>query len=365
MNNYTLIKNIVDDKELNSLDILEEKYNKIIEPGIILKTTKKIENLIPDSVKNLKNELGTNISEKELFIKMMKLVDEGFSKVEEIASKYSINEQQVIRKINKSKNINITKLEDICWLRSYELSNIVNSYKTQDVAIASVEGAGTGLLGFAGLPFNLVLSTFLYFRAVQSIAMFYGYDVKNNPDELALAGEVLKKALNPTEVDSESDDVNLNVISKILIVSKAEVVKQASKKTWTEMASKGGIPLLLTQIRALGHNSAKKALENAGKTGLEHSVFKDVLAQIGKKLPKKAIPKIAVGVGALFSSLIDGKQMNNVLDYADIFYQKRFILEKDYRIKQTKKYKKMLIIRVGIISVVVILILISLLIIMY
>lgn len=88
MNNYTLIKNIVDDKELNSLDILEEKYNKIIEPGIILKTTKKIENLIPNSVKNLKNELGTNISEKELFIKMMKLVDEGFSKVEEIASKY-------------------------------------------------------------------------------------------------------------------------------------------------------------------------------------------------------------------------------------------------------------------------------------
>ena len=363
MNNYTLIKNIVDDKELNSLDILEEKYNKIIEPGIILKTTKKIENLIPDSVKNLKNELGTNISEKELFIKMMKLVDEGFSKVEEIASKYSINEQQVIRKINKSKNINITKLEDICWLRSYELSSMVNSYKTQDVAIASVEGAGTGLLGFAGLPFNLVLSTFLYFRAVQSIAMFYGYDVKNNPDELALAGEVLKKALNPTEVDSESDDVNLNVISKILIVSKAEVVKQASKKTWTEMASKGGIPLLLTQIRALGHNSAKKALENAGKTGLEHSVFKDALAQIGKKLPKKAIPKIAVGVGALFSSLIDGKQMKNVLDYADIFYQKRFILEKDYRIKQTKKYKKMLIIRVGIISVVVVLILISLLII--
>lgn len=363
MNNYTLIKNIVDDKELNSLDILEEKYNKIIEPGIILKTTKKIENLIPDSVKNLKNELGANISEKELFIKMMKLVDEGFSKVEEIASKYSINEQQVIRKINKSKNINITKLEDICWLRSYDLSNIVNSYKTQDVAIASVEGAGTGLLGFAGLPFNLVLSTFLYFRAVQSIAMFYGYDVKNNPDELALAGEVLKKALNPTEVDSDSDDVNLNVISKILIVSKVEVVKQASKKTWTEMASKGGIPLLLTQIRALGHNSAKKALENAGKTGLEHSVFKDALAQIGKKLPKKAIPKIAVGVGALFSSLVDGKQMKNVLDYADIFYQKRFILEKDYRIKQTKKYKNMLLVRVGIISVVVILILISLLII--
>lgn len=41
-----------------------------------------------------------------------------------------------------------------------------------------IEGGGTGAFGFWGLPFNLVLSTFLYFRAVQSIAMFYGYDVK-------------------------------------------------------------------------------------------------------------------------------------------------------------------------------------------
>ena len=356
MGNYDIIKTSIDDKELNSLDILEEKYNKIIEPGIISKATKRIGEFVPDKVKEFKNELGSNLSENELFTKMMKLVDEAFSKVEETASKYSISEEQVIKKINKSGNFKISKLEDVCWLKSYDLSKIVNSYKTQDVVIASVEGAGTGLLGFAGLPFNLVLSTFLYFRAVQSIAMFYGYDVKNNSDELALAGDVLKKALNPIEINNDSDNVNLNVISKILVVSKAEVIKQASKKTWTEMASKGGIPLLLTQIRALGHNSAKKALENAGKTGLEHSVFKDVLAQIGKKIPKKAIPKIAIGVGALFSSLIDGKQMKNVLDYADIFYQKRFILEKEYRIKQTSKYKKMLFIRLGIIIVIVILI---------
>lgn len=355
MDNYAIVKTSIDEQELNALDILEEKYNKIIEPGIISKTTKKIGDLVPENVKNLKNELGNNVSEKELFIKMMKLVDDGFSKVEETAAKYSLSEDQVLKKINKKTNNKISKLEDICWLKSYDIAKIVNSYKAQDVALASAEGAGTGVFGFAGLPFNIVLSTFLYFRAVQSIAMFYGYDVKNNPDELALAGDVLKKALNPTEIDEDSDDVNLNVISKILIVSKAEVVKQTSKKTWTEMASKGGIPLLLTQIRALGHNSAKKALEKAGRSGLEHSVFKDALTQIGKKLPKKAIPKLAMGVGALFSSLIDGKQMKNVLDYADIFYQKRFILEKEYRIKQTSKYKNLLYIKIGIIVFIIIL----------
>ena len=43
----------------------------------------------------------------------------------------------------------------------------------------------------------------------------------------------------------------------------------------------------------------------------------------------------AIGAGALLSSLIDGKQMKTILEYADIFYQKRFILEKEYRIKHT------------------------------
>ena len=345
MKKYDIEKYSVNDKEIDMLDVLDEKYYKIIKPGIIAKTTKKIGEFVPEKIKDYKDELGNLISDNEIFIEMMKLVDNGFNKIEAIASKYSITEEQIVKRINKSGDYNISKLDDICWLRAYDLSKIVNSYKMQDIAIASIEGAGTGAAGFAGLPFNLVLSTFLYFRAVQTIAMFYGYDIKNNPDELAIAGDVLKKALNPSQENEESDDVNLNFINKV------------SKKTWSEMASKGGIPLLLTQIRALGHNSAQKALEKAGKSGLEHSIFKDVLTQIGKKLPKKVIPKLAVGVSALFSSLIDGKQMKKVLDYADIFYQKRFILEKKYRIRHTSKYRNMVFIIIGIVLLIIVFVL--------
>ena len=356
---------VIDDRELNSLDTLEEKYLKLIEPGKIKKVTNKIGKYVPESVKDFKNNITNSLTEKELFIQMMKLVNDGFSKVEETAAKYSVSEKSVLNRINKSGNYNINKLEDICWMKSYDLAKVVNTYKTQDIAIASGEGAVTGLAGFAGLPFNLVLSTFLYFRGVQSIAMFYGYDIKNDPDELALAGVVFRKAINPKEEDNDGTNVDSSVIAKVLIISKAEVVKQASKKTWTEMASKGGVPLLLTQIRALGHNSAKKALEKAGKSGLEHSVFRDALEQIGKKLPKKAIPKLAMGVGALFGSLIDGNQMKNVLDYADIFYQKRFILEKETNIKKTSKYKKKMFIKYGIIGIIALIIAIVIMIIMF
>ena len=141
MENYAIVKTSIDEQELNSLDTLEEKYNKIIEPGMISKATKKVGDLVPENIKKIKNELGNNLSEKELFIKMMKLVDEGFSKVEETAAKYSVSEDQVIEKINKTGNYKISKLEDICWLKSYDLAKIVNSYKTQDIAIACAEGA--------------------------------------------------------------------------------------------------------------------------------------------------------------------------------------------------------------------------------
>ena len=41
------------------------------------------------------------------------------------------------------------------------------------------------------------------------------------------------------------------------------------------MIEKGGIPLLLAQMRALANKSAQKALQNAGQKGLENSVFNE------------------------------------------------------------------------------------------
>jgi len=64
-----------------------------------------------------------------------------------------------------------------------------------------VEGGTTGAFGFWGLQFNIVLSIFLYFRAVQSIAMFFGYDIKNGSAELVIASEVFTNALSPAQND--------------------------------------------------------------------------------------------------------------------------------------------------------------------
>ena len=207
---------------------------------------------------------------------------------------------------------------------------VVNRNKGINRLYALIEGGATGAAGFWGLPFNLVFSLLLYFRAVQSIAMYYGYDVKNNDDELVLASDVFMNALSPGKNDVNNE--LSGAIGKVMLMTQANIVKQTAKKTWGDMAARGGIPLLLTQMRALAHKAAEKALAKAGQKGLEESIFKGVFEQIGKKLTLetigKSVPYISAGIGAL----IDLSQMNTVMKYADIFYQKRFIMEKQSKI---------------------------------
>ena len=215
-------------------------------------------------------------------------------------------------------------------MRSYDLAKIVNDYRGKDIFVAMIEGGGTGAFGFWGLPFNIVLSTFLYFRAVQSIAMFYGYDVKNDYTEMVIASDVFTSSLSPAQNDVNNEATN--IIFKIMAMSQAAVVKQTAKKTWTDMAARGGIPLLLAQMRALANKSAQKALQNVGAKGLENSLFKEAFEQIGRKLTLKTIGKFVPVASGVVGALIDTAQMKKVLEFSDIFYQKRFIFEKENRV---------------------------------
>lgn len=324
---YTLPVPITDVKEEDSLDKLTKRYEKLIEPSKLSKFGDKVIDVLPEQVK----KLGTGVGHaQELYIQSMKIVADGFKIVEEHAVKFTISEKSILKKLNEIvPHNNITSLNEVCLARGYDISKLVSSYKTKDIGLAFAEGGITGIFGFAGLPFNLVLSTFLYYRAVQSVAMYYGYDVKNDANELVISSEVFMSALSPGRSDTNGVT---DIIGKVMLISKATAVKQAAKKSWGEMASRGGIELLITQMRALANISAKKALEKAGKKGLEQSIFKDVFEQIGRKLALKTVQRAVPVISGLIGACFDTAQMNKVLEYADVFYNKRYILEKQYRI---------------------------------
>ncbi|WP_418969429.1 EcsC family protein [Alloscardovia omnicolens] len=322
-------KNILDSRELKEIDWLTNKYKDLTAPTFIDNAAKAIAPMVPKPVKNALGNAGNTIQQQEFYVEAMKIIAKGFSAIEAQATKVTMSEKEILRKANLyHQGEELKSLDELCFARSYELSRIVNDQNTVNLAAAFTQGGGTGLLGFAGLVPNIVLSTFCYQRAVQSIAMCYGYDVKNDPDELVIAGEIFSSALSPSSANAEGI---ATVVGKIMMVAEAEIVKQTAKKGWGAMAAKNSITLLLTQMRALANKSAKKALEKAGRQGLENSIFRSILEKMGGKLTQKgiqrAIPVIAAGIGAAF----DTYEMQKVLDFAHTFYRKRFLLEKAER----------------------------------
>lgn len=321
---------ILDDREYAELDDLSKRYEKLTTPGPIVRTAKKVTAIVPDGVKDAVAQIGNTISEQEIYEQALKLIGDGFKVLEEQAARITVSEESVIKGVNAvSKAADVESLEEVCRIRAYDVSKAANKKNIQHIVAALLEGGGTGVAGFAGIPFNLVLSTFFYYRAVQSIAMSYGYDVKNDPAELVIASDVFANALSPT---SKGANGVSNNVAKFMAISAAEGVKQTAKKTWTAMIERGGPALLLAQMRALANAAARKALENAGKKGLENSIFREIFEQIGRRLTLKAIQRAVPVVSAGIGALVDTAQMNTVLQYADIFYHKRFLLEKKERV---------------------------------
>ena len=321
---------VVDEKELKLLDSLTIRYEKLIKPSCAARLGSKVMAAVPSKVKDGIKELGSTISQQELMAKMMSIVEDGFTEVQTQAAKFTISEKQILGFLGKHSSSHIpASLEEVCLLRSYDIEKAVGSFRTSDLFLAMLEGGATGAFGFWGLPFNLVLSLFLYFRAVQCIAMFYGYDVKNDSTELVIAGEVFTNALSPAHNDTNNEA--LVAIGKIMAMGEAAIVKEASKKTWSDMIARGGIPLLLTQIRALANKAAANALKKAGQKGLEHNIFRNALTTVGRRMTLKSVGKTVPVFSAIFGALIDTAQMKTILEYADVFYHKRFLLEKDER----------------------------------
>ena len=111
--------------------------------------------------------------------KSLEIFAKDFQVVQEFTAKYTVSPEIVYQAVNKfSKDNKIESLDELCLLRAYDIRKVVEKYKIADVGAALAQGAGFGATGFVGIPFNLVVSTFLFFRAVQAVALFYGYDVK-------------------------------------------------------------------------------------------------------------------------------------------------------------------------------------------
>ena len=322
----------VDLREIKALEALEQQYAKLIKPSKLAKAGEKAGALIPAKLKEVGGAAAKYVSEQELFNYIIKIATESYNELQGAAARLTISEKKIINKLNTLDRKNeITQIDEACLLRSYKISEEIRKAKISDMLMAALEGGGLGVLADAmpvpALAMSIAMSMFLYHRAVQWIAMCYGYDVKRNPSEAMIAASVFVNALSPTKSDmSEMTDV----IAKIMTTEKMIGIKNA--KSWSAILSEGAVGELLTKLRALANVHARKALEDAGIKGFENHIFKNLLKEIGEKLTKDNIKKSLKYVGGFIGLVTDTNQMKKVLEYADIFYHIRFLGEKERRI---------------------------------
>lgn len=323
---------ILDIREEREVAELTERYEQLCEPGMIARAADRAVDVLPDVVKDLVKDTTDKLTQQELYARTMEVLAKGFDAVEKAAASVTVDGRAVVRQVNRVKGGGrIERLDEICLLRAYDVAALAHRDNLQHTLSAFIEGGATGAPGFAGIPFNIVLSTFVYYRAVQSIAMHYGYDVKSDPDEMVLAGQVLVSAFNPSDAGTGGA---AEVIGKFMMMAELATVRQVARRGWAAMVDHGGVCLLIAQLRALAHASAKKALENAGQRGLENSVFRSLFEQLGKRLAQKSIDRAIPVVGGVIGALFDTGQMQKILEFADLFYHKRFLVEKAVRIEE-------------------------------
>lgn len=325
---------LLTNRELAELEVLTEQYEKMVSPSKLKQLTDKAALKIPENLRttvgDAVDEFTSEIQQQKLYAQVMKQVVDGFKVIEEQAAKYSVTEAQIVEAANATlEGVTVRSIDELFMLRSFDVAKIAEGENGKHLLLAATEGAVTGAPGFAGLPFNIVFSMFLYYRAVQSVAMMYGFNVKEDSAEMVIAGDVFSNAMAPS---AGSADGMTTAIGKVMLVAEMEGVKQTVKKGWTAMAARGGAATLIAQIRALANAAARKAIENADKKSLESSVFKNVLEQIGRNITQKSLGKAVPVFGGVVGALFDVSQMNRVLQYANIFYHKRFIIEKQERI---------------------------------
>jgi hypothetical protein len=327
---------LLDAREKALIAALQKEFEAFTKPGAIKRSLAKLTDAaaraVPDGLKRRLSSASSSVSEWELIQKTLEIAEKGFHVLTQQASRLTISEPGVIKTLS-ARGTAISTFEEVCLLRSYDIEAVIEDKTYRDILLAAIGGAATGVFGFPGLPFNLALSFFLYFRAAQSVALHYGYDVKNDPRELQIAAEVTLQSLDPNFAGSGLG----GLIGKMMLAAEVSALKQALGTTYATMAARGGSALFYVQIRALANKAAKKALEKAGKEGIEAGVFKTLLLQVAKRIPKEAGKKGVPVIGGFIGGLADAYLMSRVLRGAKLIYHKRYLLEKAHRIALLKK----------------------------
>lgn len=334
MQPFHLPEPVLDEREERLLKTVTAEYEEFVTPGAVSRNVQKLrakaKKALPESVASKAEEIKGRFSELELMKKALEKAGKGFAEITKQAARFTVDPEKVVSELRDA-GVSLDRYQHVQAVRSYQVQPLVSDDLKERV-MAFLEGAATGALGFPGIVPNIALSFFLYFRATQNVALYYGYDVRNDPREMEIASEVTMQSLSPSK--EESAGTLSGFLGKMMMAAEVSALRKSLKQaTYEQMARKGGAELVYVQIRALANKAAKKALDRAGQEGIEAGIFRKMLQQLGEQMPKRVGQRAVPILGGLIGGAFDTYYMGKVLQGANLIYHKRFLIEKEERVR--------------------------------
>lgn len=334
---------IVNSREHKRFSELKNKYEDFRSPSFVghqanrvkngaASAGRKLQKWVPGleaAQKNMKRMLK-EVSDKQIVKQVLSETAKGGGLALRWCAQGTLSKSAVRRRL-KSDGVEVGEFKHICGCRSYEIAPLAEKdWKSRWGA--ALQGIGTGALGGArGVGLNLALSTVLFLRATQRVALHYGYDAVNREEEQVIASKVTLQSLQPEEGPATGSTGSL--LGKMMAAGEISALKKAlERSTYQEMARQGGAQLLYTKLRATANKAAQSALNKAGKEGFETTLVRRLLRDLGERIPKRVGQRVVPIVGGVIGGGIDTWQMQQVIRGANLVYHKRFIAEKEERV---------------------------------
>jgi hypothetical protein len=339
---------ILDSRERTRFSKLKDEYEDFRSPGFLGRQANRakrglssahdsLTKWVPglDTAEKGIRDLLIEASEKEIVEEALSTAAKGGGAAFRWCAQSTLSKDAVRRRLDGEEDIGAGEFERICTNRSYRLEPLAEKDWKSRCGVA-LQGLVTGAIGGArGLLLNLALSTALFLRATQRVALHFGYDAVGRDHEQIIASEITLEALQPG--GSAASGSTGGILGKMMNAAEVSGLKKGLQhRTYQEMAKQGGSQLLYTKLRATANKAAEKALDKAGKEGFETALVQRLLRDLGERMSKQAGQRAVPLIGGLFAGSIDTFQMQQVIRGAVLHYHKRFIAEKEERVRQLR-----------------------------
>ena len=221
-------------------------------------------------------------------------------------SQWSVSDASVLE-ATREFDIDATSIAGLKKASIHDLDHIAEKFIEQNTRVATVSGAGTGLVGWPGLIADLPALFALSTRSIYQIALSYGYDLNgedNTPESRAYEMEYMMRVFKiATSSDKVQKQRALGELKDFEAGRHSEVYGDVVGDYTTKQISKGATSYL------------------------SRIIIKEI---IERTITKKAAALIP-GLGAIFSAGFNYVYLQDVGEAAFMIYRERFLLDKKGR----------------------------------